>query len=470
MQRYSSLSPLDSRPAQLLTFCKSAHVKTFELEYRHKCRFTGRLVEGDIIVEQENYTSELYKLIVSGASIKSFVDVAARVLGNPVLVADCDMNCLGMSSDEVDDETWQFMGGRHMPANSDLADKILQENIEEKLRHSSRPVLNKMSSSPYRFLDTKITWKGSVYGILHVLEYNHEFRSEDRDIVGEVSRALALPMAEYGVNGAKSLSPGELALRYLLQESTFASSMTDGPVFTLEGQRKYIAIVAANAESLDWSRSLTTAVGTLSNCFVLCQGTVFEDKVVLLAQIPIKGGKLLHDWDLFEKMLARQRLTAAASNPFDDFHDLRCFYDQACNALQIGSRFSKSVHLFHYEDIGFYELLKSAEGYILHAPMYPPLQYLLEYDKENNTQYFRDLFIFLQNGGNVQATSRTLSLHKNTVNYRIKKIEEITGENLRNFRSLFRLHISVKIMYYREANTFSEKYHIPEDMLVWPVI
>lgn len=412
----------------------------------------------------------LYELIVSGAPIKEFAAEAARLLENPVLIADCDLTCLGCSDDEVDNEAWRFMRSRKPDSTADIADAIFLESVEEKIRLTNRPVINSPSFSPHRFLDSQITWKGTVCGMVHVLEYNRPFQSSDKRILSEIVRALALPMNKCGMEGTRSLSSGELALRYLLHNDSLTSSLTKSPVFTLMNGHSYVVLVAQNADSADWNRPLSTAASVLAGYFTRSQSIVYQDKIVVLAQVPTQGGKINFEWKGIEGMLRQKSLVAAVSDPFTGYKDLSYFHEQACNALKLGSRFSRSCILFHYEDVGLYELFRAAESYIMKAPVYPPLKRLLDYDEENGTRYFKDLFIYLQNGENARQTAAVLSLHKNTVNYRVNRIEEITGEDLHDFQSLFRLQLSIRILYYREANTFAEKYDIPEEVLAWPVI
>lgn len=50
---------------------------------------------------------------------------------------------------------------------------------------------------------------------------------------------------------------------------------------------------------------------------------------------------------------------------------------------------------------------------------------LLEYDRENNTEYLATLVSYLQNNCSISATANALYIHRNSLQYRIKKIEEL---------------------------------------------
>lgn len=56
----------------------------------------------------------------------------------------------------------------------------------------------------------------------------------------------------------------------------------------------------------------------------------------------------------------------------------------------------------------------------------PHLQALRRYDQENGTHLYHTLEIFLSLDCNVKETAEKLHVHINTLNYRLKRIEEIS--------------------------------------------
>lgn len=57
---------------------------------------------------------------------------------------------------------------------------------------------------------------------------------------------------------------------------------------------------------------------------------------------------------------------------------------------------------------------------------------LLTYDDERGTDLAHTLVVFVQLGGNVAATAETLFLHRNSVAYRLQRIEEVCGLDVRD--------------------------------------
>ncbi|WP_350467966.1 sugar diacid recognition domain-containing protein [Carnobacterium sp.] len=69
----------------------------------------------------------------------------------------------------------------------------------------------------------------------------------------------------------------------------------------------------------------------------------------------------------------------------------------------------------------------------------PPNQKLLKKIKEVAPEYAETLVSFARNNKSINDTSLELHIHRNTLNYRIQKIEEITGKNPRIWYELWEL-------------------------------
>ena len=74
-----------------------------------------------------------------------------------------------------------------------------------------------------------------------------------------------------------------------------------------------------------------------------------------------------------------------------------------------------------------------------------------EYDKANDTNYFSTLSTYVSCNCSIINTSAKMFVHKNTVSYRIDRIEEIFKLDLSDEEVLFSTFYSCEIMkYYQE--------------------
>ena len=124
---------------------------------------------------------------------------------------------------------------------------------------------------------------------------------------------------------------------------------------------------------------------------------------------------------------------------------IRTSYREANQALVIGRRIFGHGHVSDFADLGVYRLLYAlSEGSELQTYCEETLSELQRYDDRNGTELIQTLVAFFECHGNLRATADSLYLHRNSLSYRLKRIQEIAGIDLDNFEDRFRLHLSLK--------------------------
>ena len=109
-----------------------------------------------------------------------------------------------------------------------------------------------------------------------------------------------------------------------------------------------------------------------------------------------------------------------------------------------------------YENIGIYKLFfeinnqSEMEKFYLNA-----LKYLIAYDSKNDTELMETLEVYIEEGRNLNRTSEKLFIHKNTLKYRIKRIEDISKCDLKNVDKIFEFYISFKIDKFLKIDHFN---------------
>ena len=113
---------------------------------------------------------------------------------------------------------------------------------------------------------------------------------------------------------------------------------------------------------------------------------------------------------------------------------IRCLhksYRQAKNIqnLQLKNKIDKS--LIFYSEMGIYKLLMNIDNQDILTEYYEhSIKPLKEYDEKNNSELTPVLRSYLKNNGSVKETADELFIHRNTVNYKFNKIEEILNIDL----------------------------------------
>jgi DNA-binding PucR family transcriptional regulator len=80
--------------------------------------------------------------------------------------------------------------------------------------------------------------------------------------------------------------------------------------------------------------------------------------------------------------------------------------------------------------------------------VHPGLIALRDYDRKNRTDFFRTLRVYLEHQQCVADASSALYIHRNTLLYRIRKIEEFFGFTLDNPKQVINLLLGFHILEY----------------------
>lgn len=126
-------------------------------------------------------------------------------------------------------------------------------------------------------------------------------------------------------------------------------------------------------------------------------------------------------------------------------------YNQAEISCMYGVYEKKNVVFF--EDIGVYRILSMVkETYILKSIAEETLGKLMEYDKKKSGSLIETLEYYLKYDGSVRMVAEKLYAHRNTINYRIKKIREILGKDLEHMEVRFQIQMAFYIMRYMDMS------------------
>ena len=106
-------------------------------------------------------------------------------------------------------------------------------------------------------------------------------------------------------------------------------------------------------------------------------------------------------------------------------------YREARQALRIGRIVFEGEAVFHYADLGLYRLLFDP-GRLgdLEAYYQETLAPLDAYDQRHGTRFSETLERYVENDGNAVRTAEELFVHRNTLGYRLRRIENILGVDL----------------------------------------
>ena len=125
--------------------------------------------------------------------------------------------------------------------------------------------------------------------------------------------------------------------------------------------------------------------------------------------------------------------------------DLPQSFVEARRALNIRLRSANPEGAAAFDELGFYRLIDAAhDGDTVEAFVREWLGTLLDYDESRNSELVMTLSDYLECGGNYDESAAALHIHRSTLRYRLARIAELTGYDLRKVDTRFNLHAATR--------------------------
>lgn len=179
-----------------------------------------------------------------------------------------------------------------------------------------------------------------------------------------------------------------------------------------------------------------------------------SDIIIMLVQQPEQNssetaashlaGKIIkHVSDRFPKVT----LTVGIGSCCSDLADFHHSFGSAQKAIEIGKALNKHGQAISLEQFGAHALLFSAiNPKDLYRFATSQLGTLLIYDETYQAQLIPTLQEFLSHRGNIEGTARNMNMSISGLKYRLQRIEEITGQKLKDSQACFNLQLALNIV------------------------
>ncbi|HHV79003.1 MAG TPA: PucR family transcriptional regulator [Firmicutes bacterium] len=132
-------------------------------------------------------------------------------------------------------------------------------------------------------------------------------------------------------------------------------------------------------------------------------------------------------------------------------------YCEALRAIDIGHRLSIASPCFDYSNLAVYEILSCMSGCKKTRDFArEAVERLMVYDQLHGSNFLLTLETFIDFYGKRKCAAKKLNIHPNTLDYRMRKITELTGMNLNDPNVRFLLQLWTKALRFG-ANPVSPK-------------
>ncbi|HUA28380.1 MAG TPA: helix-turn-helix domain-containing protein [Streptosporangiaceae bacterium] len=176
--------------------------------------------------------------------------------------------------------------------------------------------------------------------------------------------------------------------------------------------------------------------------------SIREDEVVIVAPEPADAGRLSSGClarmrDLFPDTVITIGIGGACQDPAN----IARSYGQARRTIEAVQRLGRQGQVVAFEDLGIHRLLLQVPDLAeLRAFAAEILGKLDAQEGQRGSDLLTTLACYFRENTSPQRTARSLHVHPNTVAYRIKRIQEITGLELGSYRDRLMAQVALEII------------------------
>ncbi|MBU4439090.1 MAG: helix-turn-helix domain-containing protein, partial [Acetobacterium sp.] len=141
--------------------------------------------------------------------------------------------------------------------------------------------------------------------------------------------------------------------------------------------------------------------------------------------------------------------TIGISDEIQGFTNLHHLYIQAATAIILGQQLALPTTIYRYQDVMHYHPFLGFDNKDdLAAMCHPGLLILQAYDAEHETKFVETLESYLKHERHSLPTAAALHVHRNTLSYRLDKIDQLFSFNLDDVYERERLLLTLNILVY----------------------
>lgn len=207
---------------------------------------------------------------------------------------------------------------------------------------------------------------------------------------------------------------------------------------------------AVHMKDLDWAlkRAYKGSVMSLKE----------EDGIVVIAESQRDIKRLQAEVNAnFQLRVEGAKVIFGVGNEFEELVDVRRSLKEAEGAFHVAMATGNMDVVNNYADLGIYRIFLNMENeQEIYNLYHETLDKLVEYDKNMDGELLRTLEVHIEGGCNITKTTERLFVHRNTVKYRLKRIEEILDIDLEDGETLFELRLAFIIRKYLSIHNLSK--------------
>ncbi|BBF41612.1 regulator of polyketide synthase expression [Lachnospiraceae bacterium KM106-2] len=393
-----------------------------------------------------NY-SKLLSLNLQNESLQKLIDEASLMVHNPLIVLDTSYKILCSSNTyPIKDVFWsETVKTGYCTYEFILAvNELFATQGGSSTGRQAYPITCPVS--PYTKVFCNMFWHHSLIGYIIMLNSNQEVEHSHYQLLPKISENASITLSKlpnfHGIHGSMK----ETILYQLLNEESMMNievRMKTASLKTPPNMRLVTILFDSYSDTTIVSPFIKEQLLAL---FPSAYITEYEHAIVMLQPLndPVSFSPLQEEG--LTSFFQNAHIKIACSDKFSSFAHVKKQYRLCLDLIRTCSPLISHSEIIYFSQYRFYYLLSQIDNKeILSGVLHPALAILTNYDRENNTELYHTLSMYLEKNCNAKETASALFIHRNSLSYRIEKIIALTNIDLKEDEERFQLSYSYRI-------------------------
>lgn len=406
----------------------------------------GLEIERQVFLSEEEYDA-LEKMLFSMLAekpIEEIIDYCYKLLRNPIVITAGAKLVYITPKSGISDPIFLDML-KNGAVSSDMQLAIDEYGLTEKLDETPTSLLLDYGIFKSRRIVGKITAGIHRVGCLVMIESEKQFDPDDEIYIDIVCRVISHKLDTHiCVDDFIGLL---FEQRFLdLLNGCHEEISDDSTWLNIINAREYKNFRVAVVRFDNPVAQIRNAVKwRVEHKLYFCHSVIYGEDMVFLCN-PKSVDE--YDWMLreFQEDMSLFQLNIGISDTFSSLETIENSYRQAVLALDACKHLGLKDNLVEFDKQAANILLYEASRHVrLEEYASAGLRKIVKTDEKSGTEFYRTLLCYLASGANKQKTCVYMSIHRNTLAYRLEKIERLIGHTLEDGEYMLNLFFSSKV-------------------------
>lgn len=396
------------------------------------------------------YSLRIIRTLSQESGLQALVDLGYELLGNPFTITDYSVKLLATTGETkiTDDPVWNELKINNYFIFQTYS-YYVKNSLFKEIARNEAPFYWLDPYCKYPRLIGKIRINNRDVAFMVACAHNRDFKKSDMELVSLLCDAFSIELQKTKYSDF-SLGLMHQSFLYDLLDGKFEDEgliVERTKILGLKFKTR-LCIINVDIQNLDRTRStLPFLREEIESKLANAKAVIYNQNIVILASCENERHFIEIELNNFRQFIKANNLKAGISRSFSNLTNVQEYYLESREALNLGNHLNEEQHFFKYEDYLLFDLIKNysyaeKRKKFIHSS----LVMLIDYDKENGTEYVRSLYTYLCTFKNIKESADILNIHRNTMFHRIERIESLLNVDLNNGDILFQLYLSYKIL------------------------